>query len=51
MIRGLWTKLSVEKPNSCRIQVSEIKAKHRGSSLGANIISGTGGKVKNACSV
>lgn len=36
-------KVSVEKPNSCRVQVGEIKAKHRGNRLGVNIISDGGG--------
>lgn len=39
----MWPKLSVEKPNSYRVQVGEIKAKHRGNGLGVNIINDGGG--------
>lgn len=42
MIRGSWPKLGVEKTDSCRIQVGEIKAKHRG----VNIISRARGKKR-----
>ena len=35
-------KLRVEKPDSCRVQVDETKAKHGGNRLGGNIISSRG---------
>lgn len=43
MTGGFWPKLSVEKPNSFRVRVGEIKAKHRGNWQGINVMSNGGG--------